>query len=175
MTAEADSDAIATERLLLRRFRPADAPAMHAILSDPAAMRFWSTPPHAALAQTLDWLARSIAAAEAGEADEFAVLFEGKVVGKTGLWRGNEIGLIFAPAVWGRGIAREATAAVLARADRRGLERVVADADPRNARVLRLLSGLGFVETGRAAHTVCVAGAWSDSVFLGRIRPSRAF
>ena len=36
-------DEIRTERLLLRSAREGDLEAMHAVLSDPVAMRFWST------------------------------------------------------------------------------------------------------------------------------------
>ncbi len=164
------TDTIATARLLLRRFEPADAPAMHAILADPEAMRFWSTASHERLEQTEAWVEQTVAAGLAGRSDEFAVLAGGRLVGKTGLWRDHEIGMIFAPSVWGQGVAREATSAVLARADARGLPRVVADADPRNLRVLRLLGALGFVETGRAEKTFCLDGVWADSVYLARDR-----
>lgn len=43
---------LVTPRLKLRRARPDDLLAMHAVLSNPAAMRYWSTPPHADLAGT---------------------------------------------------------------------------------------------------------------------------
>ena len=38
---------IHTPRLTLRSARPDDLEAMHAVLSDPRATRWWSTPPHA--------------------------------------------------------------------------------------------------------------------------------
>lgn len=165
-------ETIATERLLLRRFQAADAAMLHGIMADAEAMRFWSTPPHQRLEQTEAWLEATMAAVASGLADEFAVCLAATLVGKAGLWRDNELGLIFAPSVWGRGYAREAAAAVLARADAQGRPSVVAEADPRNARVLRLLDRLGFHETGRAARTFCLDGEWSDSVFLARPRPS---
>ena len=40
---------IRTDRLLLRRATMDDLPAIHAILSDPQGMRYWSSLPHAAL------------------------------------------------------------------------------------------------------------------------------
>ena len=38
---------ILTPRLKLRRARPDDLEALHAVFTQPAAMRYWSTPPHA--------------------------------------------------------------------------------------------------------------------------------
>ena len=54
------ADEIRTERLLLRRARGDDAAAMHAIMSDAKAMRYWSTPPHRDLAETERWMASMI-------------------------------------------------------------------------------------------------------------------
>jgi [ribosomal protein S5]-alanine N-acetyltransferase len=49
-----------TERLVMRRFRLADTPAMHRIMTDPLAMRFWSTLPHRSLEQTQEWVRSEI-------------------------------------------------------------------------------------------------------------------
>lgn len=156
-----------TERLLLRRPRPEDAPAMHAILGDPVAMRYWSTLPHTELAQSEAWVAATIQAIESGECDDFFVALDGAVIGKAGLWNGDEIGFLFAPATWGKGYAREALTAVIDHAfGTRGRHQIRADVDPRNARSLRLLTRLGFRETGRAERTFCIGGEWSDSVYL---------
>ena len=156
-----------TPRLTLRRPRPADAPAMHAILSDPTAMRYWSTLPHAELAQSEAWVAATIAAIESGACDDFFVEREGELIGKAGLWNGDEIGFLFHPSVWGQGYAREALGAVIAHAFASGgRTQIRADVDPRNERCLRLLTSLGFRETGRAERTFCIGGEWSDSVYL---------
>jgi len=40
---------IRTPRLILRSARPDDLDAMHAVLSDSRATRWWSTPPHETL------------------------------------------------------------------------------------------------------------------------------
>jgi RimJ/RimL family protein N-acetyltransferase len=161
-----------TERLLLRRARAEDAPAMLAILSDPAAMRYWSSLPHADLAESQAWIAGTIAAIEAGRSDDFLVECDGAVIGKAGLWAGNELGFLFAPAVWGKGYAREAVEAVIARGFAAGGHAEIrAEADPRNEACLRLLQRLGFHETGRAERTWCIGGEWSDSVYLALSRP----
>jgi RimJ/RimL family protein N-acetyltransferase len=156
---------IKTERLTLRPFEPGDAPAMHAILSDPDAMRFWSTLPHADLAETERWIASSIAANAEGMHD-YVVVHEGRVVGKAGLWKGNELGILFAKSTWGTGIAREAVAAVIERARERGVTTIAADVDPRNVRAVRFLEKFGFVKTGEAKRTYNIGGVWTDSVYL---------
>ncbi len=160
-----------TARLVLRRPRPGDAEAMHATLSDPAAMRYWSTPPHTELAQSEAWVANTITAIAAGECDDFFVERDGAVIGKAGLWMGDEIGFLLAPSVWGQGYGREALAAVIGHAfDTRGLPQIRADVDPRNDRSLRLLAGLGFRETGRAERTFQIGEEWVDSVYLTLVR-----
>lgn len=161
-----------TERLVLRRPRSDDVAAMHAILRDPLAMRYWSTLPHASLAETEAWVARTIDAINAGECDDFFVEREGLLIGKAGLWIRNELGFLFSPTVWGKGYAREALRAVIERAfSERGHDEIRAEADPRNERCLRLLARLGFRETGRAERTFHIGGEWSDSVYLALSRP----
>jgi RimJ/RimL family protein N-acetyltransferase len=161
-----------TPRLILRRPRSDDVAAMHAILRDPLAMRYWSTLPHTTLAESEAWVAKTIDAINAGECDDFFIEHEGLLIGKAGLWNRNEIGFLFSPSVWGKGYAREALQAVIDRAFREGRhEEIRADADPRNERSLRLLMRLGFRETGRAQRTFNVGGEWSDSVFLSLAKP----
>ena len=156
-----------TGRLLLRRPRAEDVAAMHAILSDAEAMRYWSTLPHAQLAESEAWIAATMQAIERGECDDFFVERDGQLIGKAGLWNGDEIGFLFSPTVWGQGYAREALDAVIAHAfGAGGRSQIRADVDPRNDRCLQLLTGLGFRETGRAERTFCLGGAWSDSVYL---------
>jgi ribosomal-protein-alanine N-acetyltransferase len=161
-----------TERLLLRRARRDDLRAMHAILSDPRAMRYWSTPPHTALAETQEWLDDMVDAPPEA-ADDYMVELDGRLVGKAGCWRVPEVGFIFHPDVWGQGIAQEALRAVLPLVFARfGMAALVADVDPRNADCLRLLGRLGFHETGRLANTWQVGGVSCDSVYLALANPS---
>ncbi|MBX9942703.1 MAG: GNAT family N-acetyltransferase [Reyranella sp.] len=156
-----------TERLVLRRPVLADATALHVIFSDPLAMRYWSSLPHRTLDQTEAWIAGTLQSAAEGVGDDFVIEHQGQVIGKCGLWRDAELGFLLAPAAWGQGYAREAVAAVLARAfDTPGRLQVVAETDPRNARSAALLRRVGFRETGRAERTFCLGGEWSDSVYF---------
>jgi RimJ/RimL family protein N-acetyltransferase len=159
------SDEIRTDRLVLRRARLDDVRAMHAIMSNPVAMRYWSTPPHAELAETERWVASMVEEAPASR-DDFIVTFNDQLIGKMGAWRLPEFGFLFDPAFWGRGLAREALDAFVERRRRLGSIELTADVDPRNSASLRLLEGAGFLETGRAAGTWRVGEELCDSVYL---------
>ena len=157
---------IRTERLRLRAASMDDVPAFHRILSDPRATAYWSTPPHAELAETDAWVA-AMMAIDPREGEDFVVERDGQVIGKAGLYRFPEIGYIFHPDTWGRGFAAEALRPVLDRAFAvHRLPSVEADVDPRNTASLRLLQRLGFVETGRARRTWHIGGEWCDSIYL---------
>lgn len=162
---------ILTPRLRLRRAAAGDLHALHALLSDPLAMRYWSTLPHEDLGQTSAWLAEMIAAPP-DAADDYVVEHDGRVIGKAGCWRLPEIGFLFHPAYWGRGFAFEALTAVIERVfAHHPIPSIRADVDPRNTASLRLLARLGFRETSRAARTWKIGEEWCDSVYLERPRP----
>ncbi|WP_298285091.1 GNAT family protein [Novosphingobium sp.] len=162
---------IRTPRLFMRPVDPErDFAAMHAILSAPQAMAYWSTPPHDSEAQTREWLA-AMAGIEPALGEDFIVEFEGRVIGKAGLYRFPELGYLLDPAVWGLGLGREAVQAVIARGFAvHGLPRLTADVDPRNTASMRLLERLGFVETHRQARTWLVGDVWCDSVYYALTR-----
>ncbi len=161
---------IRTARLLMRRARPDDLAAMHAILSDPIAMRYWSSEPHDDIEQTRDWMAAMIASPP-DESDDFIVEHDGQVIGKLGCWRLPSVGFIFAPASWGKGFAREALAAFIPHVFAGATDHLLADVDPRNPGSLSLLTGAGFRETHREARTWFIGGEWCDSVYLRLDRP----
>jgi ribosomal-protein-alanine N-acetyltransferase len=162
---------IATERLLLRRPRTDDLDAMHEIMSDPRAMRYWSTLPHADREVTRLWLEREIERLGTG-GDDFMIEFEGRTIGKVGAWQLPEFGYILHPDFWGRGLAFEAASAYIEHAFRTSVaDRLTADVDPRNQASFRLLGKLGFVETGRAENTFLIGDEWCHSVYLALPRP----
>ncbi len=155
-----------TARLRLRRARRDDLADMYAILSDPRAMRYWSTPPHVDLAQTEAWLGSMIQATP-GESDDFVLEFGCRVIGKAGCWRLPEIGYILHPDCWGKGLTKEALTAVIAHVfATHDVEAIRADVDPRNDASLGLLHRLGFAETHRVVCTWKVGEEWCDSVYL---------
>ena len=162
---------IRTERLLLRRARLDDVEAFHAIMSDPRAMRYWSTPPHASLDESREWVTNMVEDAP-GERDDFVVELDGRAIGKAGCYRLPEIGFILHPDSWGQGYAREAMEAVIAHIfATHDVARLIADVDPRNQASLGLLTRLGFTETHRAKGTWQVGDELCDSVYLALPRP----
>ena len=162
-------DEIRTVRLHLRRARPDDAVAMHSIMSDPLAMRYWSTPPHSSVAETERWMA-SMVDADPATSDDFIVTLDGSLIGKLGAWRLPEIGFLISREHWGRGYAIEALTAFITRRRAIGSGELTADVDPRNTAALKLLEQAGFMETGRASGTWQVGDELCDSVYL-RLQP----
>lgn len=155
-----------TERLILRRARPDDLAAIHAVLSDEQATAHWSTPAHSTLEESRKWL-DSMLQSGPEISDDFIISCEGEVIGKIGCFRLPEIGYIIRPDRWGRGYAAEAMAAILphlfARPD---VHELTADVDPLNTRSLALLARFGFVETGRASGTWQSSTGPCDSIYF---------
>lgn len=142
-----------------------DLDAIHAIMSDPDVMRYWSSLPHDSLEQSADWL-RSMVDADPATSDDFVIERGGRAIGKLGCWKIPEIGFHLARDQWGQGLAGEALAAFIEHRRSLGMERLTADVDPRNASSLKLLKRHGFVETGRAEGTWTINGEVCDSIYL---------
>jgi len=160
---------IVTPRLTLRSARPDDLEAMHAVLSDPRATRWWSTPPHDRLEQTVAWLDSMIA--NGPDNPDFVIERDGVVIGKAGFWKLPEVGYILHPDHWGQGVASEAVGAAIDHVfPTLALDELVADVDPGNAASIRLLERLGFVRTGSAKATIEVGGVWMDSLYYSLSR-----
>jgi RimJ/RimL family protein N-acetyltransferase len=164
---------IQAARLLLRRATMDDLPAVHAMLNDPIAMRYWSTPPHETLEQSREWLA-SMVEADPALSDDFLIELGGAVIGKLGCWRLPAIGYLLRSDCWGQGYAGEAMDAYLAYVAARGVKQLTADVDPRNPASIGLLTSRGFRETHRAERTWLVGEEWCDSVYLALDRPGGA-
>ena len=162
---------ILTPRLHLRRARASDLNALHSVLSDARAMRYWSRPPHTDLEQTRTWLDSMIQAPPQTSCD-YVVEHAGRVIGKAGCWRVPEIGYILHPDAWGQGLAQEALNAVIPKVFASfPIDAITADVDPRNDASVKLLGRLGFIETHRAARTWLVGEEWCDSVYFALGRP----
>ncbi|MCF2513870.1 GNAT family N-acetyltransferase [Sphingomonas sp. G124] len=159
------SEEIRTDRLLLRRACANDIEAMHRIMSDAQAMRYWSTPPHVSIDETARWMA-SMVDADPSSSDDFIVTLNGDLIGKLGAWKLPEIGFLIDRQQWGRGYASEALAAFINQRRRLGSTELTADVDPRNEGSLRLLARHGFVESGRATGTWQIGDELCDSVYF---------
>lgn len=139
-------------RLHLRPMRLDDAEALHLAFSDEDLMRWWSSGPHADVAETRAYLAPRL---QPGEWRNWTITLAGddRAIGtlsagakKPGV---SEIGYVLARSAWGRGYAQEATARLIDRLVREeGQRRICADTDPDNLPSNRLLESLGFEREG---------------------------
>ncbi len=146
---------MSTARLLLRPFTLADAPAAHAIYSDPEVMRYVGNGPVTSLAATERMLRDYVAHQERRGFSFWAVVerSSGALIGDAGLYSEREdeveLGYTLARSAWGHGYATEAARAWLDAAFAvHGLARVVALAEPANPASGRVLEKVGMERTG---------------------------
>ncbi|WP_374525060.1 GNAT family N-acetyltransferase [Sphingopyxis sp.] len=151
-----------TDRLVLRQLRGEDGAALYPVLSDPEVMIWWSSGPHASLAETADYVKINAAegqgyscwAITAG--DDVALGWVMLIDGKPGV---KEIGYILHRDYWGRGMAAEAVARVIDHGfGELRLRRIFADSDPENRGSVALLDRLGFQYEGR------LRGEWKTHI-----------
>jgi RimJ/RimL family protein N-acetyltransferase len=146
---------ITTERLLLRPLLAQDAAAFAAYRSHPDVARYqsWDTGYAPADAERLVAAQAGVELGDPGPWLQLAALDRagGELCGDcavrvaTDQPRTAEVGVTFAPATQGSGLATEALGAIVARLfEAHGMHRVYAEADDRNAPVHRLLERLGF-------------------------------
>lgn len=162
---------LSTERLTLRVARDTDLDDVHRILSDEQAMRYWSTPPHPDRDTTAKYLAQMLNPTP--PVTYFMFELDSTVVGMGGLHQGTEIGYIIRRDHWRKGIAREATEAIIPYLWQiTNIDQLTADVDPLNTASTKFLTALGFKETHRAKNTFYINGVWSDSVYFALARPT---
>lgn len=165
-----------TERLVLRRFHPQDAPVLAAYRSDPEVARYqsWDAPvPLAAAAE----LVAAFAADDPDEPGWFQYAIErradGALIGDLAVnlhpnRMQADLGYTLAPAHQGQGYATEALRRMLDHLlVERGLRRVSAECDARNARSARLLERLGFTREGLRRSNTWIKGEWTDDLLFG--------
>jgi aminoglycoside 6'-N-acetyltransferase len=178
---------LSTERLVLRRFRPDDAPVFASYRSDPEVARYqsWDAPVSVVDAAALvDEFARGDP--ESPGWFQYAVQTRSPpvLIGDIGVHLHEnrmqaEIGFTFATAHQGRGYATEAVRAVLEHLfTHRGVRRVSAECDPRNVRSARLLERIGFRREGHRRANTWIKGEWTDDLLFGLLaedwqRPAR--
>jgi RimJ/RimL family protein N-acetyltransferase len=171
--AHADFTVLAAERLVLRRFRPADLPTFAAYRSDPEVARYqsWSAPFGLDAAERMLAELNGIHPDTPGEWFQFAVALHGsdELIGDCGAHvladdpRQAEIGFTFAPAHQGRGYATEAVRRLLDYLFlERGKHRVAAGCDDRNGRSAALLRRVGMRREGLTVDSVWSKGEWTN-------------
>lgn len=148
-----------TERLLIRRARSADAPAVFAAYAaDPQVTRYLNWRPHEVLEQTRHFLMR--ADRDWTEGRRFAALIfaraePGAVLGMIEPRPSRhvvEFGYVLRASAWGRGIMTEALSALVAQAlEQPGIHRVQAFCDVENPASARVMEKAGLRLEGRLA------------------------
>jgi RimJ/RimL family protein N-acetyltransferase len=167
---------IATERLVLRRFRAADAPVLAEYRSDPEVARYqsWDAPFSLLRAET------AVANFMASDPDragwfQYAIeLGENKaLIGDVAVHlhdnlKQAELGFTLATAYQKRGFATEAVGAVIDRLFRvQGLHKITGECDARNAASAGLMERLGFTREGRLRQQTWIKGEWTDDLIYG--------
>jgi ribosomal-protein-alanine N-acetyltransferase len=166
-------------RVELRAITAADTDAIFRLFSDCDVMRFLTTPPLAdregarRLIAELDELRRLRLAFHWGVARKD----DDDLIGTCTLHNVRaghlraEVGFALRPGEWGRGLGSEVLTALCRFAfDELELHRLEADADPNNARCIRLLERHGFACEGLMRERWHQDGAGRDALFFGLLR-----
>jgi RimJ/RimL family protein N-acetyltransferase len=175
---------LVTERLVLRRFRAEDLPALVAYRSDPAVARYqsWDVPyPARRASRMLDELALQHPDTP-GQWFQFAVARpdDDRLIGDCGVRvpddepRVAELGFTFATGWQGRGYATEAVRRLLDYLfDDRAKHRVFASCDPRNVRSAALLRRVGMRREGLCRQSYWSKGEWTDEELFAVLSDDR--
>jgi len=157
---EASPPDLITARLALRRLRLEDAPFLAREGGRPEVARMVARIPSPCMALASEHFVLAMRAAEGARGDRVRLITQRTdqaplgVIGLhphgDGLW---ELGYWLAMPAWGRGIATEAASAVIADAQSRGIERLVAGHFSDNPASARVLTKLGFAYSDGGAET----------------------
>jgi aminoglycoside 6'-N-acetyltransferase len=172
---------LVADRLVLRRFRAADAPAFAAYRSDPAVARYqsWDTPYPLERAESMIAGLTGEHPDTPGQWYQFAVELRGsgELIGDCGAHvlgddpRQAEIGFTFAAASQGRGYATEAVRRLLVYLfTERGKHRVTANCDDRNVRSAALLRRVGMRREGLLVESTWAKGEWTNDELYAVLR-----
>ncbi|WP_341840010.1 GNAT family N-acetyltransferase [Chitinophaga caseinilytica] len=173
---------IGTDRLLLRQIRPSDVDEVLYLRSHPQLMHFIPRPKAAGKEDALELINRFTDMAERNEGINWGITLKGedKVIGVIGYVRMQaahhraEVGYMLHDAYHGKGILREALAAVLQHGfDTYRLHSVEAIIDPANSASEKVLTHAGFVKEGFFREASYWNGKFSDIFVFSLLSPHR--
>jgi RimJ/RimL family protein N-acetyltransferase len=172
---------IATDRLVLRQFTPADAAGLAAYRSEPSVARYqsWAAPYPLAAAQRLIEQQAHLEGPTAGAWLQIAIALDGDLIGDVAVRLSDDgqiakIGYTIAPAHQRRGFGAEAVGALVARLFAAGVHRVEASLDARNVASARLLERVGFRHEGTAISAELADGEWCDVAYYASLGDEHA-
>lgn len=98
-----------------------------------------------------------------------------KIIGTAGIWdeATGEIELMLHSDYWAQGYMTEVLTTLIPILWQKGMQKLVADVDPRNNASIKVLNRFGFVETHRKKKTFETDIGWCNSVYLELWRPRR--
>jgi RimJ/RimL family protein N-acetyltransferase len=166
-----------TPRLCLREFRGTDEADIHAYASDAEVVRYASWGPNtpAETRAVLDaWLVEQRRWPRSSVTLAIELSAERRLIGAIRLeerdvvHRAGDFGYTITRAYWNRGIATEASRAVVDTAFRvLGFHRVWATCDTRNVASARVLEKTGLRREGEMRRDTIRGGEWSDTYLYG--------
>ena len=180
----APSRRIATPRLVLRRHRPEDAPAIARLINDWEVVRWLADVPFPYTEKdAADWIEQTAENWADGSDYQFvvAVADGGAMAGHIGLRMQQaevtaspavaELGYWFGRPFWSRGYATEAAQATTAFGfDELGLDRIIAGCLADNDRSIRVLAKVGLSSAGVRRQSFATLGQTLDVPLFGLTR-----
>jgi ribosomal-protein-alanine N-acetyltransferase len=177
MTSTTADTVLTTDRLVLRPFVEADAPAVQALCGNWNVARMLAVVPHPypdGLAE--EWIAGQADKRTRGEEHIFAIEYAGEVIGAVGLERRGhedrdtyELGYWIAEDRWGRGLASEAAARVVRYAfEELGVVRLTSGHFDENPASGKVLEKCGFRVTGKGELPCAARGHPLPATLLER-------
>ncbi|MCB1605527.1 MAG: GNAT family N-acetyltransferase [Xanthomonadales bacterium] len=155
---------LSTERLLLRPFELSDAPAFHALVSDPRVLRYTGESAVGDIEGAREVLrTRPLADYRAHGFGRMACIEResGRLIGFSGLkyladLEAVDIGYRFVPEAWGRGYATESARPLVRQGfEVLGLERIIGLVMAQNLASARVLVKLGLLHDGQVRVPEC--------------------
>lgn len=171
-----------TGRLTLRHLGEQDAPALFALRSDPAVMRYIGRPLATSVEEILEKIRQIDGQLHANDAIMWAITLrdEPALIGTICFWNIQkendraEVGYLLHPDFQGKGIMQEALEAVVDYGFRRmNLHSVEAHVDPGNAPSIKLLEKNGFVREAYFKENHCFQGEFLDTAVYSILAPNQ--
>jgi ribosomal-protein-alanine N-acetyltransferase len=166
-----DLPSLETDRLTLRKLRPADAGAIFAYASDPEVARYALFEAHRTIEDARAFLDLVASRYQSGGEPDWGIVYkgDGRFVGTCGFvnWRPEharaEVGFVLSRAYWGQGLMPEALLAIISFGfERVGLNRIEARCIAQNTASARVMEKAGMTYEGTLRQREFIKGAYRN-------------